>query len=66
MPKTPRDLIEHDCINLRLPTRGGLYAWEFEKGKRKLNVHVDGQLIFNDTYLDSQCSRLSMIIFDLL
>jgi DNA-binding transcriptional LysR family regulator len=49
-PKTPRDLIEHDCINLRLPTRGGLYAWEFEKGKRKLNVHVDGQLIFNDTY----------------
>lgn len=49
-PRTPRDLIEHSCINLRLPTRGGLYAWEFEKGKRKLNVHVDGQLIFNDTY----------------
>jgi DNA-binding transcriptional LysR family regulator len=49
-PKTPRDLIEHDCINLRLPTRGGLYAWEFEKGKRKLNVHVDCQLIFKDTY----------------
>ena len=49
-PKTPRDLIEHNCINLRLPTRGGLYAWEFEKGKRKLNVHVEGQLIFNDTY----------------
>ena len=49
-PKTPRDLIEHDCINLRLPTRGGLYTWEFEKGRRKLNVHVDGQLIFNDTY----------------
>jgi DNA-binding transcriptional LysR family regulator len=49
-PKTPRDLIEHNCINLRVPTRGGLYAWEFEKGRRKLNVHVDGQLIFNDTY----------------
>lgn len=49
-PKTPRDLIEHNCVNLRLPTRGGLYAWEFEKGKRKLSVHVDGQLIFNDTY----------------
>ncbi len=49
-PKTPRDLIEHNCINLRLPTRGGLYAWEFEKGKRKLSVRVDGQLIFNDTY----------------
>jgi DNA-binding transcriptional LysR family regulator len=49
-PKTPRDLMEHNCINLRLPTRGGLYAWELEKGKRRLNVHVDGQLIFNDTY----------------
>jgi DNA-binding transcriptional LysR family regulator len=49
-PKGPRDLIEHNCVNLRLPTRGGLYAWEFEKGRRKLNVHVDGQLIFNDTY----------------
>ena len=49
-PKRPRDLMEHNCINLRLPTRGGLYAWEFEKGKRKLNVHVDGQLIFNGTY----------------
>ena len=39
----------HNCINLRLPTRGGLYAWEFEKGKRKLNVRVDGQLTFNGT-----------------
>jgi hypothetical protein len=41
-PQAPRDLISHNCINLRLPTHGGLYAWEFEKGKRKLNVHVDG------------------------
>lgn len=48
-PKTPRDLLSHTCINLRLPTRGGLYAWEFEKGKRKLNVRVDGQLTFNGT-----------------
>lgn len=46
-PKKPQDLTEHDCINLRLPTRGGLYAWEFEKGKRKLSVHVDGQLVCN-------------------
>jgi hypothetical protein len=34
-PKTPQDLTEHDCINLRLPTHGGLYAWEFEKSGRK-------------------------------
>src|SRR5215207_7089141 len=39
-PKTPQDLTGHTCINLRLPTLGGLYAWEFEKGKRALNVWV--------------------------
>jgi DNA-binding transcriptional LysR family regulator len=48
-PKKPQDLTEHNCINLRLPTYGGLYAWEFEKGKRKLNVHVEGQLVLNGT-----------------
>jgi DNA-binding transcriptional LysR family regulator len=48
-PKKPQDLIGHNCINLRLPTRGGLYAWEFEKGKRQLKVHVEGQLVFNAT-----------------
>lgn len=46
-PKRPQDLTRHACINLRLPTRGGLYAWEFQKGRRKLNVHVEGQLVFN-------------------
>jgi DNA-binding transcriptional LysR family regulator len=47
LPKVPQQLAEHTCINLRLPTRGGLYAWEFEKGGRKLNVRVEGQLVFN-------------------
>jgi DNA-binding transcriptional LysR family regulator len=46
-PKTPHDLTEHNCVNLRLPTYGGLYAWEFEKGGRELRVRVDGQLVFN-------------------
>lgn len=46
-PKSPRDLTEHDCINLRLPTHGGLYVWEFENGAHKLNVRVDGRLVFN-------------------
>lgn len=46
-PLTPHDLTEHSCINLRLPTAGGLYAWEFEKGGRELNVRVDGQLVLN-------------------
>jgi DNA-binding transcriptional LysR family regulator len=48
-PKTPQDLTVHTCINLRLPTHGGLYAWEFEKGGRELRVRVDGQLVFNGT-----------------
>jgi DNA-binding transcriptional LysR family regulator len=47
LPKKPQDLTEHNCINLRMPTYGGLYAWEFEKGKRELRVRVDGQLVFN-------------------
>ncbi|PWK92896.1 LysR family transcriptional regulator [Fulvimonas soli] len=47
VPKTPRDLVDHRCINLRFPTRGGLYVWEFERRGRPLNVRVDGQLIFN-------------------
>jgi len=46
-PKTPQDLAGHVCINLRLPTRGGLYAWEFEKSGRKVNVRVEGQLVLN-------------------
>ena len=46
-PMRPQDLINHNCINLRLPTHGGLFAWEFQKGGRELKVRVDGQLIFN-------------------
>ena len=49
-PTTPADLADHVCINLRLPTYGGLYAWEFEKGKRTINVRVEGQLTFNGIY----------------
>ena len=47
-PKKPQDLINHNCITLRLP-HGGLYAWEFEKGGRELRVRVDGQLTYNTT-----------------
>jgi DNA-binding transcriptional LysR family regulator len=49
-PKTPQDLIRHNCINLRLPTHGGLYAWEFARGARELKVRVEGQLVFNGTF----------------
>jgi DNA-binding transcriptional LysR family regulator len=48
-PKTPQDLLGHNCINLRLPSHGGVYAWEFEKGDRELRVRVEGQFTFNAT-----------------
>src|SRR6266436_592945 len=48
-PQKPQDLNSHNCITLRLPTHGGLYAWEFEKGGRELRVRVDGQLTYNTT-----------------
>ena len=47
VPAVPQDLTEHSCINLRLPTHGGLYAWEFERDGQELSVHVQGQAIFN-------------------
>jgi DNA-binding transcriptional LysR family regulator len=50
-PKEPQELTGHDCINFRLPTFGGLYAWEFEKDGRELKVRVEGQLVFNSTAL---------------
>jgi DNA-binding transcriptional LysR family regulator len=56
-PKTPQDLTAHGCINLRLPTRGGLYAWEFEKGGREIKVRVDGQLIFENASLIVAAAR---------
>ncbi|MDR3493654.1 MAG: LysR family transcriptional regulator [Ancalomicrobiaceae bacterium] len=46
-PLTPRDLTGHACINLRLPSYGGNYAWEFERDGHPLRVRVDGQLTFN-------------------
>ncbi len=46
-PMTPQDLTGHDCINMRLPTYGGFYAWEFEKDGRELNVRVNGRVAFN-------------------
>ena len=47
VPETPEQLDQHRCINMRLPTRGGVYAWEFERDGRELRVRVDGQLILN-------------------
>ena len=61
-PKKPQDLTAHGCINLRLPTYGGIYAWEFEKGGRELKVRVEGQLVFNNIALrlDAALSGLGL------
>src|SRR5437870_231035 len=48
-PKTPQELVQHNCINLRLPSYGGVYVWEFEKRGRELRVRVEGQLTCNAT-----------------
>jgi DNA-binding transcriptional LysR family regulator len=51
VPQTPYDLADHNCIGLRLPTSGGLYAWEFEQDGKELRVRPEGQLVFNDVDL---------------
>jgi DNA-binding transcriptional LysR family regulator len=56
-PQAPRDLAQHNCINLRFPTRGGLYAWEFERAGRPVNVRVEGQLIVNESSLALHAAR---------
>jgi DNA-binding transcriptional LysR family regulator len=50
VPNTPQDLVAHSCINLRLPTHGGLWAWEFERNRREMKVRVDGQVTLNNIF----------------
>ena len=47
VPETPEQLDAHRCINMRLPTRGGVYAWEFARDGREIRVRVEGQLTLN-------------------
>lgn len=48
-PKVPQDLTQHSCINIRFPTHGGLYVWEFERKGKQVNVRVEGQVTLNST-----------------
>jgi DNA-binding transcriptional LysR family regulator len=59
-PKTPQDLAAHNCINLRMPTLGGVYAWEFEKKSREIAVRVEGQLTVNDIAVIKQAALNGM------
>lgn len=49
-PRSPQELVAHNCINHRQSRSGGLYTWEFEKGDKELRVRVDGQLTFSTSY----------------
>src|SRR5882757_4874655 len=51
IPAEPRDLTHHRCCSIRLQTSGGLYAWEFERDGRCVNVQVDGPFVLNDSRL---------------
>ncbi|MDM9622859.1 LysR family transcriptional regulator [Rhizobium sp. AC44/96] len=56
-PKLPQDLASHRCINLRMLSGGGLYAWELEQGSRELRVRVDGQLAFNNVNMIARAAE---------
>lgn len=62
VPETPHELVEHNCINFRLPTYGGLYAWEFEKDDKELSVRVNGQLVIQSAQkrIDAAISGLGV------
>jgi DNA-binding transcriptional LysR family regulator len=68
-PQTPHDLAQHRCINMRMATSGGLYAWEFEKGDRVMNVRVEGQLTFRGSGMVIEAAKagfgLAMTIEDI-
>jgi DNA-binding transcriptional LysR family regulator len=70
LPTTPHDLSAHQCVNLRLPTHGGLYAWDFEKEGQCVNVRVQGQTVFNNTFLMLQAALdglgFAFVPFDLV
>jgi DNA-binding transcriptional LysR family regulator len=70
VPLAPHDLTHHRCCNIRMPTAGGLYAWEFERDGRSVNVHVDGPFVINDMHLQidaaAQGSALAMVMDDLV
>jgi DNA-binding transcriptional LysR family regulator len=61
-PKTPGDLLKHNCINMRMQSAGGLYVWDFQRRGQAVNVRVDGQLICNTspTMVDAALAGLGV------
>ena len=59
-PMNPHDLTSHRCINLRMPTHGSLYTWEFSRDGRELNVRVEGQVVVNDSIVALEAAVAGM------
>ncbi|TIW14729.1 MAG: LysR family transcriptional regulator [Mesorhizobium sp.] len=51
VPRHPKDLHQHRCINFQWPGAGDIYRWEFSRGKRSLEIALKGSLTLNDTEL---------------
>ncbi|MFJ4144115.1 LysR family transcriptional regulator [Pseudomonas sp. NPDC089734] len=50
-PHIPQDLAVHNCINIRFPTHGEIFVWDFLKDGNEVKVRVEGQLTFNSIAL---------------
>jgi len=50
VPTTAQELMKHNCINLRLASSGGLYAWELRHEGRDFEAQVRGQTVFTNVY----------------
>lgn len=61
-PTHPKDLADHNCINIRHSPNGGLYVWEFEKEGVAINIKVHGQYTANSNYsiLDATLSGIGI------
>jgi LysR substrate binding domain len=47
-PAHPRDLHDHDCINLRKITSGTVDRWRFIEAGKDFEIAVDGHVVTND------------------
>ena len=49
-PKSPKDLVAHDCLRTRFAS-GTYLPWRFRVKRRDLEVHVEGRLVVNSVSL---------------
>ena len=49
-PASLQDLMTHNCINLRLASSGGLYAWELLHDGQPVEARVRGQAVFTNVH----------------